>query len=284
MAIEGPLHELGLPDVFQLLDFGRKTGVLRVTSEDPADEAVICFHQGHIVQALVRTKPPIPYDRSELTPREIARRLRNEIEYVVFRTMEWREGYFTFEERPVPIEPEFAGGGVPTESLLMESARRIDEWSRITDKIPNLDAIPALGSSQGDDESQLHLLPHEWEVLALVDGRADLRGIARALGRQEFDAAKVIYGLVSTGVVEIVNLPNRAGATVQRENPEVAHHLRRGFDAARAGDLRTATVSWRRLIELAPEHPRAAEVRAALEAAETLSRVLQPPPEAVANG
>ena len=32
MAIEGPLRELGIHDVFQLLDLSRKTGMLRVTS------------------------------------------------------------------------------------------------------------------------------------------------------------------------------------------------------------------------------------------------------------
>ena len=33
MPIEGPLRELGIHDVFQLLDLSRKTGVLRVASE-----------------------------------------------------------------------------------------------------------------------------------------------------------------------------------------------------------------------------------------------------------
>jgi hypothetical protein len=33
MALEGPLKEFHIQDVFQLLDLGRKTGVLRVTSE-----------------------------------------------------------------------------------------------------------------------------------------------------------------------------------------------------------------------------------------------------------
>ena len=33
MALEGPLKDLHIQDVFQLLDLGRKSGVLRVTSE-----------------------------------------------------------------------------------------------------------------------------------------------------------------------------------------------------------------------------------------------------------
>ena len=37
MAIEGPLRELGIHDVFQLLDLNRKTGVLRVTLDGDDD-------------------------------------------------------------------------------------------------------------------------------------------------------------------------------------------------------------------------------------------------------
>jgi hypothetical protein len=43
MAIEGPLRELGIHDVFQLLDLSRKTGVLRVTSELRHNAGTIYF-------------------------------------------------------------------------------------------------------------------------------------------------------------------------------------------------------------------------------------------------
>ena len=46
MAIEGPLRELGIHDVFQLLDLSRKTGVLSVASELRDDEGVVHFDSG----------------------------------------------------------------------------------------------------------------------------------------------------------------------------------------------------------------------------------------------
>ena len=46
MAIEGPLRELGIHDVFQLLDLSRKTGVLSVASELRDDEGVVYFDAG----------------------------------------------------------------------------------------------------------------------------------------------------------------------------------------------------------------------------------------------
>ena len=57
MAIEGPLRELGIHDVFQLLDLSRKTGSLRVTSALRDNEGVVCFESGRVVSASIRTNP-----------------------------------------------------------------------------------------------------------------------------------------------------------------------------------------------------------------------------------
>ena len=57
MAIEGPLRELGIHDVFQLLDLSRKTGALRVTSELRHNAGTIFFKDGSIVFAEIRSNP-----------------------------------------------------------------------------------------------------------------------------------------------------------------------------------------------------------------------------------
>ena len=66
MAIEGPLRELGIHDVFQLLDLSRKTGVLRVSSELREDEGVVLFDSGRVVQATIRqpTSRAVSVDRA----------------------------------------------------------------------------------------------------------------------------------------------------------------------------------------------------------------------------
>ena len=57
MAIEGPLRELGIHDVFQLLDLSRKTGALRVTSELRDNEGTVHFDSGKVVYASIRSNP-----------------------------------------------------------------------------------------------------------------------------------------------------------------------------------------------------------------------------------
>src|SRR4051812_48504149 len=57
MAIEGPLQEFGIHDVFQLLDLSRKTGLLRVSSDLRNDEGEVYFDAGRVVHAALRSKP-----------------------------------------------------------------------------------------------------------------------------------------------------------------------------------------------------------------------------------
>jgi hypothetical protein len=271
MPIEGPLRELGLPDVFQLLDMSRKTGLLHVRSQLRDDEGKVYFDGGRVVQANMRSKPHPPVDVASLSEREAERRLRGQIESVVYDLMAWREGFFSFEERPVTDVPRDQRVKIATESLLMESARRIDEWSRIADKVPHLLVVPVLAEAPEDHESQLDLLPHEWQVLSMIDGVRDLRAIASALGQGEFEAAKIVYGLVTTGVVEIrkvQRVSTTAPVVVQPPpvNPEIRASLAAGLAAAKRGDFHAARASWDRFLELAPSAPEAPRVRSALDA------------------
>jgi hypothetical protein len=138
-----------------------------------------------------------------LTERELRRQLEYQVTEVVFELLSWQEGFFSFTEGPLSGVPGDAMVRIRTESVLMEGARRIDEWSRIEHHIPHLGVVPVLApvEGQGPDAALLDLLPNEWEVLALVDGDRDVRGIAHALARSEFEVARTLFGLVSTGVI-----------------------------------------------------------------------------------
>src|SRR5438046_3015909 len=269
MPIEGPLRELGIHDVFQLLDLSRKTGVLRVTSELRHNAGTISFEGGAIVFAEIRSNPhplgslllrtgkiaeadlerardmeqrqgdkrrlgEILVALGAITPRELERQLRFQVEEVIFEVMSWREGYFSFVEGPLLDVPPAATVRIPTEALLMEGARRIDEWSRIESRIPHLGVIAALAPPPSDGGGELDLLPPEWEVLAAVDGQRDVRAIARELGRSEFDVARTLFGLESAGavaVVEPVGAPRRAVGDGARAAGRSATRQDRGANA-----------------------------------------------------
>jgi hypothetical protein len=291
MAIEGPLRELGIHDVFQMLDLSRKTGALRVTSAERDNEGTVLFERGKVISASILSSPtPLGTmlvragritdadveraramqrdgDRRRLgeillalgaiSGRELERQVRLQIEAVVFEMMAWRDGFFSFEERDVGVVPLEASVHVSTESLLMEGARRIDEWSRIADTVPNLTVVPVLAAiHDGAQAPHLDLLPSEWEVLAIIDGTHDLRAIAASLGRSEFDVAKVVYGLVTTGVVELRQAPPETGAPAAAAD---AQSLLESARAALAGGRAADALDAARMAVLAA--PRNVEAR-----------------------
>jgi hypothetical protein len=92
---------------------------------------------------------------------------------------------------------------VSTESLLMEGARRIDEWSRMMDRVPDATVVPRLAPLTDGPQSFIDLLPREWEVLSLIDGEENLRHLAIELAISEFDVARIIYGMLTTGLIEL---------------------------------------------------------------------------------
>ena len=238
MPIEGPLRELDIHDVFQLLDLSRKTGALRVTSGLRDNEGTVYFDSGQVVYASVRSNPhplgamlvrsgrlserelararatqletrdgrrlgEVLIDEGLIAPRELERQLRLQIEAVVFELLSWREGFFSFVEQDVAGLPADATVRISAESLLMEAARRIDEWSTIADRVPDLSVVPALAAIDDADAAPLSLDGEAWEVLAEVDGMRDLRAIAAALARSEFDIAMVAARLVQARVIRV---------------------------------------------------------------------------------
>jgi tetratricopeptide (TPR) repeat protein len=106
---------------------------------------------------------------------------------------------------------------IPTEGLLMEAARRSDEWSRIEDKVPHLRVVPRLPPADAAAGQPLDLTPLEWEVLAAVDGQQDLHALAAALGRSEFDVARTVYTLSAAGVIVLDSggFPSKDGGVSQ---------------------------------------------------------------------
>src|SRR5713226_3493456 len=257
MPIEGPLRELGIHDVFQLLDLSRKTGVLRVTSELRHNAGAISFEGGAIIFAEIRSNPhplgalllrtgkiteadlerardmqerqgdgrrlgEILVSLGALTPRELERQVRFQIEEVVFEVMSWREGYFSFSEGTPTEVPTDAAVRIPTEA-----------------RIPHLGVVPMLAPPQEAGEGELDLLPPEWEMLAMINGARDVRSIASELGRSDFEVAKTLFGLESAGVIVLAD-----PGTTKRERTTLAADLAelvaRAEDALARRDLEEA--------------------------------------------
>jgi hypothetical protein len=101
----------------------------------------------------------------------------------------------------------------------------------------------------------------------MIDGDRDLRAIAALLGRDEFETAKIAYGLATTGVVSIRTAPE---ATPGRSLGPSLEYAPNGI----AEQVSAARAAVEQLLRRAPTGAIAPEARDAIDALARLERVL----------
>jgi hypothetical protein len=176
MAFQGSLAELHLPDIIQLVSVSGKTGVFHLT--DRSHHGEIWLYEGRIVHAEV----------DDLSGEE-----------AVYALAIWRSGEFRFE--PGSASPRQTIQKSNT-GLLMEAARRLDEWRVLSKKIPSVELVPEFVILE-NREGQINLNTMEWLLLSKIDGQRSVKQIASAAGMSVFDAAKLLYGLVATNLIRL---------------------------------------------------------------------------------
>src|SRR5260370_22120077 len=231
MAIKGSLKEASLPDVLQLLALGQKTGCLSIA--DRSNFGYIYFDKGRISYASIvnrrdrlgdilvkhakitqeqlnsavhrQTKAhgkrlgEILVGMAVITQTDLERYMRVQIEESVFYLFTWTQGTFNFEADVRPDRQDFLVSINP-ESLLLEGARRVDEWSLIEKKIPSFDLIFVVDKDRLAI-SEARLTHPQQRVLPLFTGTRDVNEGIEESGLGEFEIGKALYGLITAGVV-----------------------------------------------------------------------------------
>jgi hypothetical protein len=176
MAFQGSLAELHLPDIIQLVSVSGKTGVFHLV--DGQQHGQIWLSDGKIVHAEVE----------DLQGEE-----------AVYALAIWRTGEFKFDPGSGPPRQTIQKSNT---NLLMEAARRLDEWRVLSRKIPSVELIPEFIVLE-NREGQINLNTMEWLLLSKIDGQRTVRQIATAAGMGVFDAAKLLYGLVAANLIRL---------------------------------------------------------------------------------
>ena len=177
MSLQGSLKHLQLADVIQLISVSGKTGMFHLKKDQHT--GLIYLKDGNMVHA----------ELGEIKGEE-----------AVYELAIWNDGEFNFEP---DVEPATRTISKSNTNLLMEAARRLDEWRVLSRKIPNLDMVPEFVVEQGSDRGQINLNTHEWLMLSKINGKTDIRTIAKISNLPVFDVCKVLYGLVTHGLVAL---------------------------------------------------------------------------------
>ena len=178
MALQGNLEDFELTDVFQLIQLGQKDGGLRIQSDD--DVGIVYFKGGIVIHAKTNSIQG---------------------EAAIDSILSWKRGRFVFNPNEETLERTVE---LPIQQVILEAARRIDEMNKIQKLIPNFEVVVNIIEVPEAGVEKINFKPEEWKILSFVDGTRTIKEIASKVNVSEFETARVLYGLISSGLVKII--------------------------------------------------------------------------------
>jgi tetratricopeptide (TPR) repeat protein len=279
MAIRGSLKEASLPDVLQLLSMGKKTGCLSVNHRN--NFGYIYFERGRISYASIVNRRDrlgdmlvksgviaqehldaaitaqgkrhdtrlgeLLVELGAITAAQLGDAIRVQIEEAVYFLFTWNQGTFNFEADVAPDHQDVTVSINP-ESLLLEGARRVDEWGLIEKKVPSFDLVFEVDRARLQ-QTDVALTNEQRTVIELVDGVRDVQGVIDESGLVEFEVGKAVYGLLNVGYIRRIGKTTAVPTTGVSE-ARLEEHTNLGIAFYKTGMLDEAVREFRRVLEL----------------------------------
>jgi len=279
MAIRGSLKEASLTDVLQLLALGQKTGCLSVIDRSNIahlyfERGRICYasivnrrdrlgdimlkngriSQGQLDRAIARQMQErdkrlgeLLIDEGAITRSDLEHYMRVQIQEAVYFLFTWTRGTFNFET-DIHAEGQDVLVSINPESLLLEGARRVDEWSLIEKKIPSFDLVFSVDRERIDGSEGVELNDTQRRIIPLLDGQRDVRGVIEESGLGEFEVGKGLFGLITAGFAHRIG--RSLADSEDGGDARVEEHRNLGLAFYRTGMLDEASREFRRVAEL----------------------------------
>ncbi len=231
MNLQGDFEGLFLTSILQLLCNDQKTGLLRVTSGK--SESRVYFEEGTIIYAsgsqkearlgyilrrdgiisaeqlqkcleLTRDKKlslgKILVDKGYVSLDTLKKFNTKQVEEILYNLLLWKKGKFEYKDAKLNL-----AGMVVTQlnpmKLILEASRRIDELSILSKVISN-DRLVFKMSAKVQNKEEIKLNANEWRILSLIDGSRTVRQIIGESGYDEFAVYKILYSVISYGLIE----------------------------------------------------------------------------------
>lgn len=235
MALKGNLRDFSTTQLLNLINLARKTGTLTIEGREA--QARLCFREGKLIYAVMdghddrlamvlhragkitaeqaRTIQTQAGDKSDkqlgallvnagyVTQADILRIMRNHILGNIYPLFTWPEGTFYFESNVLPFEDRITVA-IDLENVIMEGSRRLKEWERLQEELPNLDVALKFADRPDARLRDISLSVEEWRVVSFINPRNTVRQIAQYNNMSDFQIRKIVYGLLQAGLVELI--------------------------------------------------------------------------------
>lgn len=232
VALQGALDSFKLPEILTFFSNTGKTGMLTVAND--AREAYVFCRKGEVVYAasnqetlrlasLLTRRNLITRDQAEriddlmlrgggrfgdiavregvLSPTKLDESLKIQVSEVLYDTFLWKTGTFAFYEG-FDLPQEAVTISVDLPNLIMEGARRIQEWEQCLELLPNSMAIFRVVARP--ETEQITLSAQEWKILFLINGHRTLEDLCTDSEEDPLTVYRVVYGLHANKLIEAV--------------------------------------------------------------------------------
>ncbi len=275
MALSGDLATMGLEDIFQWLAVGKKTGVLELKGSLHTKR--VAFHEGRITS--IWSSDPREYlgqyllafnriteeqlrdalatqedeqkllgriliNRQLVTEAEIRRIVQLKVEESIFDTFLWNVGSFEFHDGAASHQRSMLLS-LDVTGIVLEGARRLDDWKRIRKVIKGGDAV--LSAISEAIAERLPLASEDADILARLDGFKRVDQLVLDMRMPEYKINKLLFDLHEKGLVRIVSAGGSLG-----ENPSL--QLQRARALVEKQKLQEAQEELRRILKDQPRH------------------------------
>lgn len=250
MALKGNLQDFGITQLLNLVNLARKTGSLYLESRE--GKCVLSFREGKLIYASMdgedESLPVLLMKSGKLTaeqvkaiqqrmagrpdrdiaialinsghlkPEDIVKVVNQQTLNTVYKVFSWNDGTFRFEPTDMPPQGKMTTS-IALENVIMEGSRRLKEWERLQDELPDLDASLKFAERPTTPLRDINLSPDEWRVISFVNPRNTIRQIAQSNNMSEYQIRKIVYSLLQAGIVQLVPAQRPQAATAGAAGP-----------------------------------------------------------------
>jgi len=229
-VLQGSLAAFKLPEVLTFLAGARKNGTLTLHSGEK--ESSVFFRDGALVFAtstdqqlrlgaiLLRKKRltraecdlidelmrreggrfgEIAIKEGILSEAQLRDFLKVQVSEILYDAFVWSDGMFSFGEA-MDLPGYAVTISVDLGNLIMEGARRIEEWEQCIRLVPDKSVVFRVVSRPS--EEKITLTADEWRILFLINGQRTLDELCAAADDDRLEIYRVVYGLLSNHLIE----------------------------------------------------------------------------------
>ncbi len=306
MALSGNLRTMLPGDLLQWLSLGQKTGTLVISnkrvekkiffrngrvissaSNDPREYlGQFLMSHGYLSEPELKKAMEVQQQSGILLGKilvmidvinepDLVRFMRLKAEEEIYDIFLWNDGDFYFVDDELP-QMEMIPLQVDVTGIIMEGTRRVDEWARIRETIPNEAVIPNLVK----DVDYTELEEVEEPIVRAIDGKRTIAELVLESRSSAFTVSSTVSALVRHGVAKLVDpttqklkkvTEEQAAAVLSpaefNEDDEILSLLSGAQNALRVRDYEKTQRLLRAAQNLDPNHPK---IRTAIKGAETV--------------